>query len=153
MKLEIVNVESTNYTHSTIKEESTDSVINNLDYDKNITTCIKVEENNDIDEIQFDDTDFKCEEVYFSEPKISKKRKKVKEKEPLTNEDIYLNFVENNIRRIDMSKTEVLSERNNDKLNSSYASMKYKCTHCIVGFDFEEIFKDHMEKKHNKVVI
>ncbi|CAG4969580.1 unnamed protein product [Colias eurytheme] len=56
---------------------------------------------------------------------------------------------EGKINILTISMEDLINERMEEAKNKKYLQLPYKCTDCIVAFEFEDAFKEHRDKKHN----
>ncbi|KAM3955991.1 zinc finger Y-chromosomal protein 1-like [Aphomia sociella] len=124
---------------SSIDEDQPKEEDNHSVYD-DITTEVKIEHESS------DDIDLPLSQI---KKDIKKKKKKniIEKKEVKSDVD---DKYEGKIRIVVLSKEEMMSERNRERLKEAYLSLPYRCELCITGFDHELTLKDHMEKRHTQ---
>ncbi|KAG7306706.1 hypothetical protein JYU34_008131 [Plutella xylostella] len=64
-----------------------------------------------------------------------------------TRQPLYKKFA-GKIKMVKLSEEEMQQERVRDAMHEPFLKLPYKCFNCIVGFDHEPNYKDHMEKRH-----
>ncbi|CAG9134353.1 unnamed protein product [Plutella xylostella] len=105
-------------------------------------------------------------EEYYKEPaagtsedtKLNDERIKIKMKRTKKKGNKNTELPENNefkykgkIRIIELTEAQVQAERAKQASSEKYLRLPYKCETCILGFDFDNTFNEHNEKKHPKI--
>ncbi|XP_063899470.1 uncharacterized protein LOC110383147 isoform X4 [Helicoverpa armigera] len=57
--------------------------------------------------------------------------------------------ISSKIKKTKITREELLEERSRTAVSQAYANSLYRCDNCLLGFYYEENFKDHMKRKHS----
>ncbi|CAK1546753.1 unnamed protein product [Leptosia nina] len=76
----------------------------------------------------------------FSEELFVKRKKTAKKKKKKKTNDLDLTYIE----VVDISREECMKEREENATKSLYLTAQYKCTDCVKGFMYKEVFNKHM---------
>ncbi|XP_048002968.1 zinc finger protein 883-like [Leguminivora glycinivorella] len=116
---------------------------------------VKIDWDDDRDDL--DITPAELEDPVVDEPKeintmknkIVKKRKKKVRKTSLKKTKSQKQKSDGKIITIELSYEEMLAERERDATRDNYVKAQYKCTTCIIGYNYIKSYEAHMTNKHS----
>ncbi|XP_047039781.1 uncharacterized protein LOC124644463 isoform X3 [Helicoverpa zea] len=60
--------------------------------------------------------------------------------------------ISSKIKKTKITREELMEERSRTAVSQAYANSLYRCDNCLLGFYYEDNFKDHMKRKHSPVL-